>query len=190
MHADAIARAIVAASKETGADPLDVASGNERSGGYSIQGMRRVSRARAYAGCALDRVFNKSEVTIARPVIARLIGVNKPSQACYLSALDGRPLPWFSGDVLGRVISAIEAGLVRPEPKIEPVATPEPPKPVQSSTYPVQSPPKTIQRPEPRRLLSATSGPYVPVGRPPRKDDDFLRQAVLNTQKLTPPPED
>ena len=208
MTADVVARAIVAAARETGADPLAMASGvDHQTYGYPVKDKLRVSRARAYAGRALDRVFNQPEVTVARPVIAKLIGANKPSCGSFFSTLDGRTLPWWDKAAYQRVISAIEAGWVRPRPSSAPAATPEPP--VISSNHRfsgVATKPHigTLDdggfRPAPdtiKRVLQDDEAdkrflaPYVPVGRPVlKKDDDFLRRAVENTAKMTPPPEE
>ena len=73
-----IAVAIVAAAKETGANPVGVATGTELTRGFPPTDAMKISRARAYAGRAIDRVFNRPEIAIARSDIARLIGTNKP----------------------------------------------------------------------------------------------------------------
>lgn len=210
-----IAVAIVAACRETGAQPEAVVLGAEREhGGFPIRDA--VFRARAYAGRALDRVFNRPTIAIARPEIARMIGVNKPSWGSFFSAIDGRKLSWWDEDAFTRVVDAV----MDCEPQ-------DLPNPLQSSPEPLQSPPETVRKPA--QVLKATqqrvpdpakpktpigtldrggfrpapdtvkrvleddkrSGPYVPVGRPLfKKDDDFLRRAVENTAKMTPPPED
>lgn len=105
--ADEIAAAIVAACRETGASPLDVATGAERERGCPIPKSQAISRARAYAGRAIDKVFNRPTVAIERPEIARRIGVNRPSLSSFFASLDGRPLTWWSEDVFKRVINAV-----------------------------------------------------------------------------------
>lgn len=201
MNADDIARAICAAAKETGADPIDLALGNDRTAGYPQASMLKVSRARAYAGRALVKVFDN----VARPTIARLIGVSRPSQGSFFSSLDGRPTPWWFEDVFGRVVSAVEAGRVRPEPETAPAAarSPEPAPQPEWVISPGQrfrgygrQPIGTLERdgfrPAPgtaEAVLRDDKDHYVSVG-PPIKQDDFLRRAVENTAKMTPPPED
>lgn len=225
-----ISVAIVAACKETGAHPLDVANGAEREHGYPVSDSVKISRARAYAGRAIDRVFNRPEIAIARPDIARFIGVNRPSWAAYFSGLDGRPLSWWNEDTFKRVVDAV-MDCEPPEDQIKAASDP-----VQSSPQTVQSPPQTVQKPAPppvkppvqqrvpdpvrppartttpigtlepggyrpapgtyEKVLQSDkaekqfSGAYVPVGRPAaKKNDDFLRRAVENTARMTPPPE-
>ncbi len=195
MNADAIARAICAAAKETGVDPIDLALGNDRSRGFPTEQGYRVSRARAYAGRALDRVFNHPVINVARPVIARLIGVNKPSYNAFFPSLDGRPTPWWDDKAYQRVVLAIEAGLVWAPLFRAPAGTPKPlaPKPVaglaEDGGY--RPPPDTIKKVlEDDARDKRFSERYVPVGPPIKKDDDFLRRAVENTVRMTPPPED
>lgn len=233
--------AVVAACRITGADPLDVLTGGERVGGCPIPKMQATSRARAYAARAIDKVFNRPDIVIARPVIARLVGVNKPSLTSYFGSLEARPLPWWSDTAFKSVVETLmaydapeetQAAVEEPAPQVE-----KPADPVQSPAHPVQSKPKPVQKPAPPPLKigplppvpSSPAAPkvkppigalerggfrpapgtaervlqddkadkriaaaaYVPVGRPAMgKVDDFLRQAVLNTQKMTPPPED
>lgn len=202
MNADDIARAIVAGSKETGADPLDVALGNERSGGCPIPKMQQISRARAYAGKALAAVFR----TVPRPVVAKLIGVNRPSHGSFFTSLDARPTPWWSENAYGRVLAEVEAGCAGriQKPALRPPQAAPPPLKM-GPLPPVPAPPigvleKDGFRPAPDTIKKVLrddasekrfAAPYVPIGRPvARKDDDFLRQAVLNTVKMTPPAED
>lgn len=203
MNADMIAHAIVAGAKETGADPIDVALGNDRSPGYSEDSKLLVRRARAYAGRALDHILNLPDPRVPRPVIAKLVGVNKPSYTSYFGSLDCRTLSWWSDDAYGRVISAVADAWVRATPIRAPVAKPKPPviSPGQRFRH---MPPTKEQigvlersgfRPAPEIVKGVVeddkrSRGYVPVGPPIKKGDDFLRRAVENTQKLTPPPED
>lgn len=216
-----IAVAIVAACRETGAQPEAVVLGAEREhGGFPIRDA--IFRARAYAGRAIDRVFNRPTIAIARPDISRLIGVNKPSWSAFFPSIDGRQLSWWDEDAFKRVVDAV----MDCEPPEEQIKTGGA-ETVQSSPQTIEKPPETVQRPaapktapvlrvpDPakpktpigtldragfrpvpdtvKRVLEddKRSGSYVPVGRPLfKKDDDFLRRAVENTQKLTPPPED
>lgn len=193
ITANDVARAIVAGAKETGADPIDAALGNDRAPGCYFLRAQKISRARAYAGRALDRFFNHPVVTVARPLIAKLIGVNKPSYGSFFGSLDARPLPWWSPEAYQRVISAVEAGLVRQQSISAPVVTPSPKRSIGTLENGGFRPaPGTYEKVlDADKSESRFSGPYVPVGRPaPRKEDDFLRRAVENTQKMTPPPED
>lgn len=98
-HPDLIAHAIVAACKETGADPVAVASG-ERDGDcyYSV------SRARAYAATAIRAVWQGC----GNMAIARMFGASSPS--CYFASLEARRskgLSWWSARALERVVTAI-----------------------------------------------------------------------------------
>lgn len=224
-----IAVAIVAAAKETGAAPIDVVLGAEREHG-GIEKRDAIFRTRAYAGRAIDRVFNRPTMAIARPEIARRIGVNKPSWGSFFSAIDGRQLSWWDEGAFKRVVDAL-MDCESPEEQIKRAQVPDGGDPVQSFPKPLQSPPQTVQKPDqvlkaarqqrvpdpvkPKAPIGAlerggfrpapftyekvleddradkASASYVPVGRPPiKKDDDFLRRAVENTQKLTLPPEE
>lgn len=215
-----IAIAVVAASRETGAMPEEVVLGAEREhGGFPKRDA--IFRARAYAGRAIDRVFNRPTIAIARPEISRLIGVNKPSWFSFFPSIDGRPLPWWDEEAFTRVVDAVTDcdppedqvyktadRVEKKPPQVEETVT----KPAAPKTAPVQqrvpdpkpkTPIGTLERggfrPAPgtyEKVLAddkanRASSPYVPVGRPViRKDDDFLRRAVENTAKMTPPPED
>lgn len=101
-----VAVAIVAASKELGADPIETLTFLPESN-YERDRRQRASRARAYAARAIDKVFNRPTVVVPRPVIARMIGASKVSQGAYFAALDGRPLPWWDDAVLKRVVDAV-----------------------------------------------------------------------------------
>lgn len=102
-----IAVAIVAASRETGADPVGVIRGVERDPGKSVAEKQAITRARAYAARAMDRVFNRPEIAIRRSAIARYVGANKPSWESYFATLDCRPLGWWSNETFKRVVDAV-----------------------------------------------------------------------------------
>ena len=107
--ADDVARAIVAACRETGADPLQVASG-----GYVRKGTHQahcISRARGYAAWALDDLFE-----IGSPACSRLVGIQQKSSAEeFLATLRHRIImneaKWFDAAALDRVKTAIIAGI-------------------------------------------------------------------------------
>lgn len=107
---DEVATAIIAACRETGAAPEDVVTGAEREAGVAIDKAQAISRARAYAGFALDKVFNRPTVEIPRSDIARLIGVNKPTWGAFFSSLEQRKaatIRWWDDDALKRVVDAV-----------------------------------------------------------------------------------
>lgn len=101
--ADEVARAIVAAARETGADPIELASG--------ARGNRHhpdILRARAYAAVALRSQFSD----VDWKTIARVVGVWTPATAySYLKTLDEQRergyLDWWSVEAYDRVIQAI-----------------------------------------------------------------------------------
>lgn len=104
--ADEVARAIVAAARETGADPVAVAEG-ERGNRYHPE----VLRCRAYAAIAL-----RSQFEDARPTsIARMVGIWTPATAySYLKILDEQRargfLNWWDDAAFIRVVAAIRPG--------------------------------------------------------------------------------
>lgn len=120
-----VAAAIVAAARQTGADPIDVASGAERVAGCPTVKAHAIARARAYAARAIDRVFNRAEFGIARPAIARLVGANKPSWGAFFSSLDGRQISWWDEAVFRRVVDAVMD--CEPEEKTQTYPNPRPP---------------------------------------------------------------
>ncbi len=117
-----VAVAIVAACRETGADPIEVATGGERRNGVQAQKLQAITRARAYAGRAIDKVFNRVERGVQRPSIARMVGANKPSWFSFFSSLDARPLSWWDDEAFKRVVDAVMA--CEPEPTQEVLYTP------------------------------------------------------------------
>lgn len=129
--ADDVARAIVAASKETGADPIAVAKGeNDNLRGRHVDGARPypISRARAYAAKALAAVFT----ACWRTRIAGMVGTRGLSRQSYFSALDQRIKDpagpaWWDVAILGRVIEAIEQNhdLLKRRMEIEKAKAPE-----------------------------------------------------------------
>lgn len=107
--ADEVARAIVAAARETGADPLAVARGDlDPQGGFArSEHGHKISRARAYAAYALLRVFGGP-----KQAIARMVGVKRDSATGYFQAIDrrgGMAQRWCVAVAFERVVAAIEA---------------------------------------------------------------------------------
>ena len=103
--ADQVARAIVAACRETGSDPIAVASGEMVLGGP--HGNLALSRARVYAAWALDELgFDCGAVAVAR-----MCGVATCSEGSFLASVRHRfnhgKLSWFSRVVVDRVKMAI-----------------------------------------------------------------------------------
>lgn len=107
ITADEIATAIVAAAKETGASPIDVVEGADRAAGCRVGKQQAISRARAYAARAIDKVFNRPEIVAACPDIARWCGTNRPSWSSFFSSLNQRPLPWWDEATFKRVVDAV-----------------------------------------------------------------------------------
>lgn len=116
-----IAAAIIAAARETGANPEEVVMGVVP--GASVETMHATSRARAYAGRALDRVFNRMQIVVPRPKIALWIGATKQSAGSFFTSLDGRPLSWWSDEVFNRVVNAV----MDAEPPADEIARFQPP---------------------------------------------------------------
>lgn len=178
--ADHIARAIVAAARETGANPLSVASGElDAQGGRAFDGWIR-SRARAYAGEALRRLFKDRSMTD----LARFVGVSKQVAGAYFSSLDQRRqrpagTPWWDDAALARVMAAVDVE--------EPDTTPR-----TSSPHYYEPKKRPEPKPEPFMIDEMTGRRRLTAGYPARpgagsmqeKGDDFLRRAVENTAKL------
>jgi hypothetical protein len=103
--ADHIAIAIVAACKETGADPEHVAMGANTAGRKSNHS---IPRARAYAAIALRAVFEGA----AAPMIARAVGYNKAATGA-LAQIDFQfrqgLMRWWDDAAFMRVVAALEA---------------------------------------------------------------------------------
>jgi hypothetical protein len=180
--ADQIARAIVAASRECGVDPLAVARGDmDRQHGQFVGYM--TGRARHYAAEALRRQFKNVPMT----EIAMWCGVrNRSSIKAYFSAKDqaraSGKLVWWDEAVVVRVIEAIGTDSIDTAPR-------------QSSPHFYYEPVRAVRRePEPaavvidemtgKRRLSAVGSGFVTAGLPAPRRDEFLRQAVENTARM------
>lgn len=151
--ADAVARAVVAACRETGADPEAVMAGERAGHGWSRDDIWPVSRARAYAAWALVCVFTHCE----RRVIGRLVGSNSPSALiCNIDYnLRNRKFKWWNDGAFRRVVAAIKN-----EP---PLAATETAVAVCSGdrTASVLSPEtESPSRPPPPRLLQSELGEF------------------------------
>lgn len=104
--ADQVAAAIVAACRETGADPIAVASGEKDDTRAAPERKYAVSRARAYAALAIREIFKENG-----PVaIARWVGAGTPS--CYMTNVDRdvreARLKWWDAAAYQRVVAATE----------------------------------------------------------------------------------
>jgi hypothetical protein len=103
ITAGEVARVIVAACRETGADPLAVASGEPNPPHYSPHREDySISRARGYAAVALHQAAG-----ISKTAAARLCGVNKVSQRTIVSLLLAHPPNWWLATALERVKAAL-----------------------------------------------------------------------------------
>ena len=104
--ADDIAHAIVAASRETGADPIAVVTGQ-----LGIERGRRqtweISRARNYAGWALRKVFQDCPPGD----LARMVGVGRASVNSFWGNIDfnlrNNRYKWWNAAAFDRVAAAI-----------------------------------------------------------------------------------
>ena len=127
--AEDVAVVIVAASRETGANPLRVAS-HQMDADCSPKAYE-TSRARAYAAWALKSRFPDASAT----AISRMVGSNTPK--VYLSQLaQNRPrLSWWSKEASLRVKGAIDRhrrlAATSPAPRPEPA-----PRPISGVTMP------------------------------------------------------
>ncbi len=102
--ADDVARAVVAACRETGADPEECVTGRV----YCVGGAANkyaLSRARVYAAFALDELFDEC----GSSSMSRMVGAS--SVTCHLSTARSQQrnglLRWFDGAALERVKSAV-----------------------------------------------------------------------------------
>jgi hypothetical protein len=100
--ADQVAAAIIAACRETGADPESVASGAKGAGSRFP-----ISRARAYAALAIRAVFPEN----GSVALGRMVGSNAPSS--YVTQIDNQLrnglLKWWDDKTFMRVVEALEA---------------------------------------------------------------------------------
>lgn len=136
---DQVARAIIAACRETGADPLDVACGEADDGRGGAKGARPIGRARAYAAMAL-----RSACRCGPVAISRMVGAGTP--ASYLTIISGKvahdELGWWSEAAFERV---------RGRPA-EPEEPGPPPRPEPAQARPAGPPPRP-SAPGKRQLL-------------------------------------
>ena len=104
--ADDIAHAIVAASREIGADPIAVVTGQlgiERGRGQTWE----ISRARNYAGWALRKVFEDCPPD----ALARMLGVGRMSWSSFWGNIDfnlrNNKYKWWNAAAFDRIASAV-----------------------------------------------------------------------------------
>lgn len=210
MTADDVARAIVAACRETGADPIQVADGTGPDGRPPTEYVK-IAHARILAAFSLNEAFGRYG---SKSMIARAVGVRRFSSAgAFFSLYEQKKakgeLEWMTREVMDRVIAAIDA----PTPVVHPAPFKDgplpPPKPALPSVAPAPKypggkleaegyryPPDTIER-----VLEDDddAGPvfdrgHIPSGtkawEPPRDSKrallDEARRAVENTAKMTP----
>lgn len=95
-----VAMAIVAAAREMGADPIDVASGVTTHGGRFAN--HSVPRSRAYAAFAIRQVFPHNGNT----AISRWVGARNPNS--YMSLIEsqrrGGQIRWWDEGIFKRVV--------------------------------------------------------------------------------------
>lgn len=165
MH---VAVAIVAAAKETGADPAKVLCGWPPSGIPLAERLAH-SRARMYAATAIAAVLGVREAKAAR-----LVGVSNASAPAYFQTIARNRDSWWDAAAYGRVFAALlkEAGPVHRPTAVETV--------------------KSVLEDERDRRPVMDRGSFGGVG--PRRDPpapqskaDLLRglaEAAANTAKL------
>lgn len=109
LNADTVAIAIVAAARETGADPVAVASG-QIDDSYGGGAAYPISRARSYAAVALHNLFY-GQCDFGSPIFARMVGVSRKSEAAFFGGLDSRKrkgsAKWWDEKALERVRAAV-----------------------------------------------------------------------------------
>jgi hypothetical protein len=171
--ADEVAWAIVQAGREFGYSNRHIVAIAQRENGRC--------NARHYALHALLAVFPDAN----RGVCARLVGCRSDPEKFYDNSyyrfariVNGRrAAPWWDEDEFARVVGAVQAAAV---------VTPDPVRDVE---------PAELEPPRRPIKLSAAVGGIVEPTRPAaapgkRKLEDILREAVLNTQRMTPPAEE
>lgn len=185
ITADHVARAVVAAARETGADPVAVASGENPSAktqDYSV------SRARAYAATALATIFT----SVPNMRIARLCGVSKAYAQVYFNTLRtnrrGNATTWWRDDVLSRVIDAVG---VKPSADVKNWNAAVSKKPAAQEVEKIDAPRGTIKSRMDRyadreRPANLAGGEIQLQGRirEQRECRDLLAEAAANTAKL------
>ena len=105
------ARAVVAACRETGADPEECVQGRMFKRRDAV-GRFALSRARVYAAFALDEVLDRSDNWIGLTSISRMVGAS--SYRSHLSSARHQQrhglLSWFDDAALERVKRAVRTG--------------------------------------------------------------------------------
>jgi hypothetical protein len=192
--ADEVAVAIVAASRETGADPIRVASGDNLGGHGHVD----VSRARAYAAMTL-----RAKTKASSAAISRAIGSGSPG--VYLSSLKrgvaNKSLSWWSAEAFQRVLGAVaafQATMPPPEPENAPSKPAGPPRqrPDDEAILPDQCEGGLEIKTSYERVIAEETldvPPFIPA-RPPRPVTlgkrallEELRRAVENTARMGTP---
>lgn len=163
--ADQVARAIVTACRATGENPIAVVGDREPQ-----------SRARHYAFQSLKVVFPD----VKKERLAFMCGCSGKPEYYAVNSTNGmqrfvggpyrgeRKHRFWNEEVFARVLAALRAAVEDEQP-------PEQPKsPVKLSAFP-----------------GSIVEPTRPAAMPgKRKLEDMMRQAVMNTQRMTPPPEE
>ena len=155
--ADEVARAIVAASREVGAKPIDVAEGASGVGRAArVEARQAAGRARSYAAKALAAVFT----SYPRSRIAGFVGNRGLVRQSYFSALDQRiragTVAWWNEAALARVVEAIRSGVMPPAAEAPLMSTVTARKVADSFRAPAVSrhaaqQPRPVAKPAPRR---------------------------------------
>lgn len=177
--ADDVAKIIIAASRETGADPAEVALGELDPKSPDRLCPFPLARARVYAVFAVSELF---PILIKRKV-ARMCGVSPESAASFHSAYGQRlsNLPWYSREAYDRVLHAIPHADLFFDQESAPVSRYLPPSP---SPSPNPNPPAEIER-RPAESVGARPAPFAEPGK--RELYRMLEQAASNTAKLKKP---
>jgi hypothetical protein len=168
--ADQVAWAIVQAGRELGYSARHILGIAERENGRCY--------ARHYALHALLAVFPDAN----RGTCARLVGCRSDPDKFYDNShyrfariINGRrAAPWWDEAEFERVVAAVRAAAADQDTDDEPEDMPAPRAPIK---------------------LSAAVGSIVEPTRPAaapgkRRLEDMMREAVINTQRMTPPPEE
>lgn len=124
--ADEVAVAIVTAARLLGADPIEAITGEPKTT-YNRNRRLLATRARAYAARAIDKVFNGRHVYVARPAIARIVGVSPSSVNCYFPSMSALKKSWWVESIFVATVDALIAAH-RPDEPRPVVAKPAAPK--------------------------------------------------------------
>jgi hypothetical protein len=179
--ADKVAVAIVAAAREVGGDGWQQVAFDVAGGKTVLGGGDPVTRARYYAGHALNLMTD-----LPKSVIARAVG-SRFADSFFGNVKMARERAWWDDAIVDRVTQAIFAVPEEERPEIE--SEPEPavsiPVDLAEGIVLPQLPPRPVSSLNTCATAAPTPRPAVTPGK--RSALDLLRQAVENTQRMTPP---